>query len=179
MSHEEHNAGDCHARDQISGRVDPEYRIRYRAERPEAFLRQFLSPFPSTRIRRCPFACARPQAPPRSRTRSLRTNRESRLRFETPSHPVNLRTGGRTDISILSENARLSAIRSCLISACRLAHFSAVPTALSNVGFSNRPFGVKRFQTTHPLQCRCRSSCAKCRVGRSRWRSPYDCSSLR
>ena len=28
-------------------------------------------------------------------------------------------------------------------------HFSAVPTALSNVGFSNRPFRVKRFQTIH------------------------------
>jgi hypothetical protein len=36
-----------------------------------------------------------------------------RRRFETPSHPVNLRTAGRTDITILSENARLSAIRSC------------------------------------------------------------------
>jgi hypothetical protein len=28
-------------------------------------------------------------------------------------------------------------------------HSSAVPTALSNVGFSNRPFRVKRFQTIH------------------------------
>src|SRR5258708_15707586 len=27
--------------------------------------------------------------------------------------------------------------------------FSAVPTAPSNVGFSNRPFRVKRFQTIH------------------------------
>src|SRR5438552_15190799 len=30
-----------------------------------------------------------------------------------------------------------------------LWHFSAVSTAPSNVGFSNRPFGVKRFQTIH------------------------------
>jgi hypothetical protein len=29
------------------------------------------------------------------------------------------------------------------------AHFSAVPTAPSNVNFSNRPFRVKRFQTIH------------------------------
>ena len=28
VSREEHNAGDCHARDQISGLVDPEYGIR-------------------------------------------------------------------------------------------------------------------------------------------------------
>src|SRR6516165_127057 len=28
-------------------------------------------------------------------------------------------------------------------------HLSAVPTAPSNVGFSNRPFRVKRFQTIH------------------------------
>src|SRR5262245_65469485 len=28
-------------------------------------------------------------------------------------------------------------------------HSSAVPTAPSNVGFSNRPFRVKRFQTIH------------------------------
>ncbi len=31
----------------------------------------------------------------------------------------------------------------------RCWHFSAVPTAPSNVGFSNRPFRVKRFQTIH------------------------------
>src|SRR5947209_16173669 len=31
-----------------------------------------------------------------------------------------------------------------------LWHFSAVSTAPSNVGFSNRPFRVKRFQTIHP-----------------------------
>src|SRR6266699_6991539 len=30
-----------------------------------------------------------------------------------------------------------------------LWHFSAVSTAPSNVGFSNRPFRVKRFQTIH------------------------------
>ena len=36
---------------------------------------------------------------------------------------------------------------------CRMSahgrHFSDMPTALRNVRFSNRPFGVKRFQTIH------------------------------
>ena len=34
---------------------------------------------------------------------------------------------------------------------------SAAETLPADVCFSNRPFRVKRFQTIHPLQCRCRS----------------------
>jgi hypothetical protein len=36
VSREEHNTGDCHARDQISGRVDPEYGIRSEQNVPKS-----------------------------------------------------------------------------------------------------------------------------------------------
>ena len=35
VSREEHHAGDHHARDQISGRVDPEYRVRTKQNLPK------------------------------------------------------------------------------------------------------------------------------------------------
>ena len=43
----------------------------------------------------------------------------------------------------------------CLLQRIQFALLAIGP--ILNVRFSNRPFGVKRFQTIHQLQCRCRS----------------------